>query len=262
MLASSYQWSADKKSIVFTVRDNVKWSDGQPFSAADVAFTFNLMKQNPVDRPVRTVDRCRAAECRRERQQGHDDLREAGRVVLLPVRQPGRHRAAAHLDQRRPGGAPGHLGGHESGRYGSVHGQPVRTEQHPVHREPELLAGRQAVHPEDRVPGVPRQRAGQPRPGQRQGAVGQSIHPQHQAVLLVQVAEQQHMVAAGDQCGVVPEPRPVARGHEQARRSPGHRPGDRPHARSRRSARVASSRRPTRPAWSRRRSRSTSTAPR
>jgi peptide/nickel transport system substrate-binding protein len=47
MLASSYQWSADKKSIVFTIRDGVKWNDGQPFSAADVAFTFNLMKANP-----------------------------------------------------------------------------------------------------------------------------------------------------------------------------------------------------------------------
>jgi peptide/nickel transport system substrate-binding protein len=47
MLASSYQWAADKKSIVFTIRDGVKWNDGQPFSAADVAFTFNLMKKVP-----------------------------------------------------------------------------------------------------------------------------------------------------------------------------------------------------------------------
>jgi peptide/nickel transport system substrate-binding protein len=46
MLASSYTWAADKKSIVFTIRDGVKWSDGQPMTAADVAFTFNLMKQN------------------------------------------------------------------------------------------------------------------------------------------------------------------------------------------------------------------------
>jgi peptide/nickel transport system substrate-binding protein len=46
MLATGYKWSADKKSIVFTIRDGVKWSDGQPFSAADVAFTFNLMKAN------------------------------------------------------------------------------------------------------------------------------------------------------------------------------------------------------------------------
>src|SRR5256885_2005522 len=47
MLASSYKWSDDKKSIVFTVRDGVKWSDGQAFSADDVAFTFNLMKATP-----------------------------------------------------------------------------------------------------------------------------------------------------------------------------------------------------------------------
>ncbi len=47
MLASSYKWSDDHKSIVFTIRDGVTWSDGQPFSAADVAFTFNLMKSQP-----------------------------------------------------------------------------------------------------------------------------------------------------------------------------------------------------------------------
>ena len=47
MLATGYQWSADKTSIVFTIRDGVKWSDGQPFTADDVAFTFNLMKQTP-----------------------------------------------------------------------------------------------------------------------------------------------------------------------------------------------------------------------
>jgi len=47
MLATAYAWSADAKSIVFTIRDGVKWSDGQPFSAEDVAFTFNLMKAHP-----------------------------------------------------------------------------------------------------------------------------------------------------------------------------------------------------------------------
>jgi peptide/nickel transport system substrate-binding protein len=47
MLAASYKWGADKKSITFTVRSGVKWNDGQPFSAQDVAFTFNLMKRVP-----------------------------------------------------------------------------------------------------------------------------------------------------------------------------------------------------------------------
>jgi peptide/nickel transport system substrate-binding protein len=46
MLASDFKWSDDKKSIVFTIRDGVKWSDGQAFSADDVVFTFDLMKQN------------------------------------------------------------------------------------------------------------------------------------------------------------------------------------------------------------------------
>src|SRR5262249_45600863 len=47
MLATSYQWTPDKKSITFDIRQNVTWNDGQPFSADDVAFTFNLMKQVP-----------------------------------------------------------------------------------------------------------------------------------------------------------------------------------------------------------------------
>jgi peptide/nickel transport system substrate-binding protein len=47
MLATGYQWNADKTSIVFTIRDGVQWSDGQPLTADDVAFTFNLMKQTP-----------------------------------------------------------------------------------------------------------------------------------------------------------------------------------------------------------------------
>jgi len=47
MLASSYKWSDDKKSVTFTIRDGVTWSDGQPFTADDVVYTFNLMKQTP-----------------------------------------------------------------------------------------------------------------------------------------------------------------------------------------------------------------------
>lgn len=46
-LATSYSWSPDGKTLTITTRSGVKWSDGQPFSAADVAFTFNLLKQYP-----------------------------------------------------------------------------------------------------------------------------------------------------------------------------------------------------------------------
>jgi peptide/nickel transport system substrate-binding protein len=43
-LATEYKFSSDNKKLTFTVHDNVKWSDGQPFTAKDVAFTFNLFK--------------------------------------------------------------------------------------------------------------------------------------------------------------------------------------------------------------------------
>jgi peptide/nickel transport system substrate-binding protein len=46
-LASSYAWSDANKVLTFTIRKGVKWSDGTPMTAADVAFTFNLLKANP-----------------------------------------------------------------------------------------------------------------------------------------------------------------------------------------------------------------------
>ena len=46
-LASDYSWSSDSKTLTFTIRPGVKWSDGEAFSTADVVFTFNLLKQHP-----------------------------------------------------------------------------------------------------------------------------------------------------------------------------------------------------------------------
>jgi peptide/nickel transport system substrate-binding protein len=46
-LASSYTWGKGNKTLSFTMRPGVKWSDGKPFSAADVLFTFNMLKKNP-----------------------------------------------------------------------------------------------------------------------------------------------------------------------------------------------------------------------
>ena len=43
-LATKYEWSADNKTLTITLRNDVKWSDGQAFTAKDVAFTFNLFK--------------------------------------------------------------------------------------------------------------------------------------------------------------------------------------------------------------------------
>src|SRR5438034_5430257 len=47
MLATAYSFSNGGKTLTLTTRSGVKWSDGKPFSAADVAFTFNLLAKNP-----------------------------------------------------------------------------------------------------------------------------------------------------------------------------------------------------------------------
>jgi len=45
-LATEYEWEGGDK-LTFTIRDGVTWSDGTPFTAKDVAFTFNVGKQYP-----------------------------------------------------------------------------------------------------------------------------------------------------------------------------------------------------------------------
>ena len=50
-LATDYEWGGEASELTFTIRDGVKWSDGQPLTAKDVAFTYNLAKQYPaIDR--------------------------------------------------------------------------------------------------------------------------------------------------------------------------------------------------------------------
>jgi peptide/nickel transport system substrate-binding protein len=46
-LATEYTWNTDNTILTFKIRTNVKWSDGQPFTAGDVVYTFNLIKDNP-----------------------------------------------------------------------------------------------------------------------------------------------------------------------------------------------------------------------
>ncbi|MFE4106487.1 ABC transporter substrate-binding protein [Almyronema epifaneia] len=45
-LAESWDISADNRTIVFTLRDNLRWSDGVPLTAEDFAFTFNDIYYN------------------------------------------------------------------------------------------------------------------------------------------------------------------------------------------------------------------------
>jgi peptide/nickel transport system substrate-binding protein len=54
-LAESWTISPDKKSITFTLKPNLKWSDGAPLTVDDVAFTFNEVYFNE-DIPTYTRD--------------------------------------------------------------------------------------------------------------------------------------------------------------------------------------------------------------
>jgi peptide/nickel transport system substrate-binding protein len=45
-LASKFAWSNHAKTLTFTIRKGVKWSDGKPLTAADVLFTFQLLKKH------------------------------------------------------------------------------------------------------------------------------------------------------------------------------------------------------------------------
>lgn len=46
VLAVSYEWK-DNLTLIMETREGVTWSDGTPFTAHDVAFTFNYMKEHP-----------------------------------------------------------------------------------------------------------------------------------------------------------------------------------------------------------------------
>lgn len=46
-LASDYKMSDDLMSVTFDIRKGVKWSDGEKFTADDVVFSFDLVKNTP-----------------------------------------------------------------------------------------------------------------------------------------------------------------------------------------------------------------------
>lgn len=40
-------WSNGGRTLTVPIRSGVRWSDGKPFTASDVAFTYNLIRKNP-----------------------------------------------------------------------------------------------------------------------------------------------------------------------------------------------------------------------
>jgi peptide/nickel transport system substrate-binding protein len=46
-LATSWAWSNGNKTLTWHLRQGVNWSDGKPFTSADVVFSFQLMEKYP-----------------------------------------------------------------------------------------------------------------------------------------------------------------------------------------------------------------------
>jgi len=46
-LAVSHEWGPGNRVLRLRLRDGVRWSDGEPFSARDVVFTFRLLREFP-----------------------------------------------------------------------------------------------------------------------------------------------------------------------------------------------------------------------
>ena len=46
LLATSYKWANNNMDLIFELRKDVKWNDGQPFTSKDVVFTYNYIKEH------------------------------------------------------------------------------------------------------------------------------------------------------------------------------------------------------------------------
>ena len=56
-LAEKWAWSDGGKTLTFTLRRGVTWHDGKPFTAADVKYTFDLVRGAHPDKKLRSSPR-------------------------------------------------------------------------------------------------------------------------------------------------------------------------------------------------------------
>lgn len=61
-LAKSFENSADGKTVTYHLQDNVKWQDGEPFTSADVAFTYNLIKDTGLSEAAQFLENLESVE--------------------------------------------------------------------------------------------------------------------------------------------------------------------------------------------------------
>ena len=142
------EWNEDFTEAVITPREGVTWSDGEEFTADDVAFSIQLRK----DFEALNTGALPYDNDRDRRHHRHRDVHR--RAVRQPVQavRPG-HGARAHVGRRR---GPDHRHQPRAGRHRPVHARVVDAAgRH--RRGPRRLLGRRAGGPRDPVLVVQRQ---------------------------------------------------------------------------------------------------------
>jgi peptide/nickel transport system substrate-binding protein len=87
-LATSYKWANGGKKVTFTIRSGVKFNNGTPLTPADVAFTYNLVKNNSSINlgglPIKTVSTSGNTVTLTFSSAQYTNLQEVAGVPILP----------------------------------------------------------------------------------------------------------------------------------------------------------------------------------
>ena len=189
MLATAYSFSNGGKTLTLTTRSGVKWSDGKPFSAADVAFTFNLIAKNPA--LAQTGTPAPDQRHRHRAEHGGAQLRPAAGREPVPHRHPG-HRVPARL---AVGEQPVHLRRRQPGRHRAVRPGQVHPAGHPAQGEPALLEQERDARARGGLPVLRQQHRGRAGARIRSDRLGGQLHHER--------AERVRRQGPGAQQGVV-----------------------------------------------------------